>query len=103
MISKEEWKQHFLSVSEVMGVYECEHWNIVYFGNYWKIIGKAVGYEFRSMPNNDKTEYINLDILLDDLLMLETQTKILLQPKHRWVPESCPEVPWGTRPVIGIK
>lgn len=95
MISVDEWKQHFISVSETMGQYECEHWNVVYFGDYWKIIGKRAGYEFHSVPNVNKTEYTDLDILVKDLMLLEMQTRILLQPKHCWVPEDCPEVPWG--------
>lgn len=94
MISVEEWKEHFLSVSEIMGVYECEHWDVVRFKDHWKIIGKTAGHEFHSVPNKDKTEYTDLDILLSDLMMLEIQTTVLLQPKHRWVPYDCPEVPW---------
>jgi len=86
-ISRKEWKQHFLSVSEIIGIYEGEYWDVVCFGDHWKIIGKQVAYEFHSVPNNDKVEYTNLDILLSDLLLLDMPTRILLKPKNYWIPE----------------
>ena len=94
MISIKEWKEHFLSVSEIMGVYECEHWDIVRLDDHWKIIGKDVAYEFHSRLNGDRVEYTDLDLILGDLLWLEMQTRVLLQPENHWLPEDCPEVPW---------
>jgi len=94
MILVEEWKQHFISVSNIMGEYECEYWKIVKFNGYWKIIGKNIPFEFYSLLNNNKKEYTDLDIILNDLFMLDHQTKNLLRPEHHWLPEECPEIPW---------
>lgn len=94
MISVEEFKQHFLSVSEIMGVFECEFWDIKYFGDHWKIINKVGDFEFSSWLNGYDKEYTDFDKILREMFALDIKTRILLQTKTYWVPEECEYVPW---------
>lgn len=78
MITKEEWFAHFLSVSSTMGIYEGEYWSIIDCGSYWNIVGNQVGFVYHSVPNGDKTEYTDLEILLKDFKFLDICTRSLL-------------------------
>lgn len=81
MISVEEWKKHFLSVSEIIGVYECRYWDIINYGDHWKIIGKQCGFKYGSVVNNG-IYYTDLDILLKDISMLENEIRDLVEGKY---------------------
>ena len=78
-MTKEKWKEHFIHVSEIMGEYDCQYWNLPYNGDYWQIVGKNVGYVFHSLINGGNTKYYDLDIVIRELTLLEPQTRDLLE------------------------
>jgi len=65
-----EWVDHFLSVSNINGIYEGEFWDVVNIDDYWNIIGKN-GFIFISKLNSHKKEYYKPEIILRELMFLE--------------------------------
>lgn len=71
MLTKSEWINHFDSVSNIMGIYEGEYWDVVRFDKCWKIIGKQMGHTYISADNGGREEYTEPDKILRILLIIE--------------------------------
>ena len=78
-MTAEDWAKHFESVSNLMGKYEGEYWEVIKCNDHWKIIGKATKYNYHSLINNESTIYTSPFIILRELYLLEPHIKNIFE------------------------
>lgn len=83
-MTREELGAHIDSVCRTLGIYVGAHWNILWDGEFWEIVGHNNGWRFKSLPNKDRTFYDDLSVLVRDFIFLDLATRGLVDENiHR--------------------